>query len=88
MEEILKPTIEGMKKEGRPFKGCLYAGLMITAKGPKVVEFNARQVNALEMIHYAAGYSQADALECDIEDIIHDADNRMYENKRKAKKTR
>ena len=42
MEEILKPTIEGMKKEGRPFKGCLYAGLMITAKGPKVVEFNAR----------------------------------------------
>lgn len=42
MEEILKPTIEGMKKEGRPYKGCLYAGLMITAKGPKVVEFNAR----------------------------------------------
>ena len=42
MEEILKPTVEGMKKEGRPFKGCLYAGLMITANGPKVVEFNAR----------------------------------------------
>ena len=42
MEEILKPAVEGMKKEGRPFKGCLYAGLMITAKGPKVVEFNAR----------------------------------------------
>ena len=42
MEEILKPAIEGMKTEGRPFKGCLYAGLMITAKGPKVVEFNAR----------------------------------------------
>ncbi len=42
MEEILKPTVEGMKKEGRPFKGCLYAGLMITDKGPKVVEFNAR----------------------------------------------
>ena len=42
MEEILKPAIEGMKKEGRPYKGCLYAGLMITSKGPKVVEFNAR----------------------------------------------
>ncbi len=42
MKEILKPAVEGMKKEGRPYKGCLYAGLMITAKGPKVVEFNAR----------------------------------------------
>ncbi len=41
-KEILVPVIEGMKKEGHPYKGCLYAGLMITAKGPKVVEFNAR----------------------------------------------
>ena len=41
-KEILEPVIEGMNKEGRPYKGCLYAGLMITAKGPKVVEFNAR----------------------------------------------
>ena len=31
-----------MKKEGRPYKGCLYTGLMITKQGPKVVEFNAR----------------------------------------------
>ena len=41
-KEILEPVVEGMNKEGRPYKGCLYAGLMITAKGPKVVEFNAR----------------------------------------------
>ena len=41
-EKILEPTIAAMEKEGRPYKGCLYAGLMITAKGPKVVEFNAR----------------------------------------------
>ncbi len=41
-EKILEPTIQAMEKEGRPYKGCLYAGLMITAKGPKVVEFNAR----------------------------------------------
>lgn len=41
-EKILKPVIAAMDKEGRPYKGCLYAGLMITKEGPKVVEFNAR----------------------------------------------
>lgn len=41
-KEILKPTVEGMKKEGIPFIGVLYAGLMITADGPKVLEFNCR----------------------------------------------
>ncbi|MBQ1913974.1 MAG: phosphoribosylamine--glycine ligase, partial [Selenomonadaceae bacterium] len=41
-ERILKPAISAMKAEGRPYKGCLYAGLMITKEGPKVVEFNAR----------------------------------------------
>lgn len=41
-EKILRPVVDGMKKEGNPFKGCLYAGLMITAEGPKVVEFNCR----------------------------------------------
>lgn len=41
-EKILKPAIAAMKAEGRPYRGCLYAGLMITAEGPKVVEFNAR----------------------------------------------
>lgn len=42
MEKIFLPTIEGMKKEGRPFKGCLYFGLMLTADGPKVIEYNCR----------------------------------------------
>ncbi|MCR5521786.1 MAG: phosphoribosylamine--glycine ligase [Lachnospiraceae bacterium] len=42
MNRIFKPTIEGMKKEGRPFKGCLYFGLMLTPKGPRVVEYNCR----------------------------------------------
>ena len=41
-DKILLPTIQAMEKEGKPYKGCLYAGLMITADGPKVVEFNAR----------------------------------------------
>lgn len=42
VEDILKPTIAAMAKEGRPYTGCLYLGLMITSEGPKVVEFNAR----------------------------------------------
>ena len=42
VEEILKPTIAAMEKEGRPYHGCLYLGLMVTSEGPKVVEFNAR----------------------------------------------
>ncbi|MDP4119910.1 MAG: phosphoribosylamine--glycine ligase [Bacillota bacterium] len=41
-ETIFMPTIEAMNKEGRPFKGCLYFGLMITQNGPKVIEYNAR----------------------------------------------
>ncbi|HCC00505.1 MAG TPA: phosphoribosylamine--glycine ligase [Ruminococcaceae bacterium] len=42
MQSIFLPTIRAMKKEGRPFKGCLYFGLMLTEKGPKVIEYNAR----------------------------------------------
>lgn len=42
MEKIFLPTIRAMKAEGRAFKGCLYFGLMITEKGPKVIEYNCR----------------------------------------------
>ncbi|MBQ4486723.1 MAG: phosphoribosylamine--glycine ligase, partial [Oscillospiraceae bacterium] len=42
METIFLPTIKAMKAEGRTFKGCLYFGLMITSKGPKVIEYNCR----------------------------------------------
>ena len=42
MKTIFLPTIEAMKKEGREFKGCLYFGLMLTPKGPKVIEYNCR----------------------------------------------
>jgi len=41
-ENILVPIIHAMKKEDRPYKGVIYAGLMITSAGPKVLEFNAR----------------------------------------------
>jgi phosphoribosylamine--glycine ligase len=42
MREIFLPTMEAMNAEGRTFKGCLYFGLMITPKGPKVIEYNCR----------------------------------------------
>ena len=42
MEEIFLPTVRAMSQEGRPFCGCLYFGLMLTAKGPRVIEYNCR----------------------------------------------
>lgn len=42
MEEIFLPTMAAMNAEGRTFKGCLYFGLMLTEKGPKVIEYNCR----------------------------------------------
>lgn len=42
METIFKPTVAAMAAEGRPFHGVLYFGLMLTPKGPKVIEYNAR----------------------------------------------
>jgi phosphoribosylamine--glycine ligase len=42
LESIVFPTLRGLAAEGRPYRGFLYAGLMITDDGPKVVEFNAR----------------------------------------------
>ena len=42
MQEIFLPTVRAMCAEGRPFKGCLYFGLMITPNGPKVIEYNCR----------------------------------------------
>ena len=42
MQEIFIPTIAAMNAEGRTFKGCLYFGLMLTAHGPKVIEYNCR----------------------------------------------
>ena len=42
MDEIFLPTIRAMNAEGRPFRGCLYFGLMLTKDGPKVIEYNCR----------------------------------------------
>jgi phosphoribosylamine--glycine ligase len=42
MARIIRPTVRGMAAEGHPYKGILYAGLMLTPKGPKLIEFNVR----------------------------------------------
>ncbi len=42
MKEIIEPTIAGMAKDGNPFSGVFFAGLMITAKGPELIEYNVR----------------------------------------------
>ena len=42
LREIVRPTIDGLAREGRPFQGILYVGLMLTPDGPKVLEYNAR----------------------------------------------
>lgn len=41
-EQVIRPTLAGMKAEGSPYRGCLYAGLMITSSGLKVLEYNCR----------------------------------------------
>jgi phosphoribosylamine--glycine ligase len=42
MARIIRPTVAGMAREGRPFRGVLFAGLMLTAAGPKLIEYNVR----------------------------------------------
>src|SRR4029077_9437496 len=42
METIIRPTVAAMSAEGRPFKGVLYAGIMLTQTGPKLLEYNVR----------------------------------------------
>ena len=42
LREIVRPTIDGLAREGRPFQGILYVGLMLTPDGPRVLEYNAR----------------------------------------------
>lgn len=42
LQEIMQPVVDGLRRDGTPFRGFLYAGLMITSEGPKVLEFNVR----------------------------------------------
>jgi phosphoribosylamine--glycine ligase len=42
LDDIVRPVLEGMQREGHPYRGFLYVGLMLTSDGPKVIEFNVR----------------------------------------------
>ena len=42
IEEIIRPTVDTMRAEGTPYSGVRYAGLMLTAQGPKLIEYNCR----------------------------------------------
>src|SRR6185503_7387862 len=42
LDEIVRPVLDGMQREGKPYRGFLYVGLMLTSDGPKVIEFNVR----------------------------------------------
>ena len=42
MAEIIEPTVQGLAEMGNPYRGVFFAGLMITAEGPKLIEYNAR----------------------------------------------
>jgi phosphoribosylamine--glycine ligase len=75
VEKILVPIVHEMNKEGRPFRGCLYAGLMLTNQGPKVLEFNVRlgdpetqavlmrMKSDLAQVMYAAAEGKLDQIE-------------------------
>lgn len=80
METIFKPTIEAMNKEGRPFKGCLYFGLMITPNGPKVIEYNARFGDPeAQVVLPRLKTDLADICEAVIDETLSDLDIEWYD---------
>ncbi len=70
METIFKPTVAAMAAEGRPFQGVLYFGLMLTEKGPKVIEYNAR-----------FGDPETQAVLCRLESDLYDVFNAVIDGK-------
>lgn len=93
---VLKESVKGRGFVGR-FGGDEFLAVLDPGDDAKasdflsavhigVDEYNEMQINRLEKIHYAAGYVVENPSRQDIDDIIHDADNRMYEDKRRAKR--
>ena len=60
LDTIIRPVIDALEKEGRPYSGCLYAGLMISGDSIKVVEFNCRfgDPETQAVLLYSTGTSQ------------------------------
>jgi amidophosphoribosyltransferase len=70
---ILQPTVAGMASEGRPFVGCLFAGIMMTQTGPKVLEFNVRFGDPETQVVMPL-------LECDLYEVMHACTQGNLEN--------
>lgn len=75
MEQIIKPTVEAMRKENRPYKGVLYFGLMITKDGPKVIEYNCRFGDPeTEAVLLRLESDLVDIMEAVIDERLHEMD--------------
>jgi len=75
MEKIIKPTVEAMNKENRPYKGVLYFGLMITKDGPKVIEYNCRFGDPeTEAVLLRLESDLVDIMEAVIDERLHELD--------------
>ncbi|MBQ9384862.1 MAG: phosphoribosylamine--glycine ligase [Ruminiclostridium sp.] len=75
MKNIFLPTIKAMRAEGRPFKGCLYFGLMLTPNGAKVVEYNCRFGDPeAQVVLPLLKTDLADIIEAVYEEKLHDLD--------------
>ena len=59
MREIVEPVVAGMRAEGHEYRGFLYAGLMLTCDGPKVIEFNVRFGDPEAQVVHAAARRRA-----------------------------
>ena len=78
IEKIVRPTVEGMAEEGTPFTGILYAGLIATADGPKVIEFNARFGDTLGVVIASNGYPENVIKGARVPEIEVDEDSHVY----------
>ena len=79
-DTIFVPTIKAMEQEGRPFKGCLYFGLMLTPNGPKVIEYNARFGDPeAQVVLPRLKTDLVDICEAIIEERLADIDIQWYE---------
>lgn len=81
MEKIIAPTVEAMNKEGRPYKGVLYFGLMLTEAGPKVIEYNCRFGDPeTEAVLLRLESDLAEIMEAVIEERLHEMDIEWNDN--------
>jgi phosphoribosylamine--glycine ligase len=81
LTNIFIPTVKAMNSEGRPFKGCLYFGLMLTENGPKVIEYNARFGDPeTQVILPRLKTPLADIIEATIEEKLSDISIEWYDN--------